>query len=98
MDKNIWWAAVLRNCVSTICFTILAIYFGKWWIVFFAAFFLTSVKTKSKGKIHRIYCSGCGKSFPLVGEKLDEVRRAAIAQGWYTDFDNEDICPECRGK
>lgn len=34
----------IRNCVTIICFTILAIYFGKWWISLCSALFLESVK------------------------------------------------------
>jgi hypothetical protein len=37
---------VIRNIVSLILFTYLAIAFGKWWIVLFAAFFTCSVETK----------------------------------------------------
>lgn len=34
---------VIRNSISLICFTILAIKFQKWWIVFFAILFLSSI-------------------------------------------------------
>ena len=34
---------VIRNSISLICFTILAITFQKWWIVFFALLFLSSI-------------------------------------------------------
>lgn len=34
---------VIRNSISLICFTILAITFKKWWIVFFAILFLSSI-------------------------------------------------------
>ena len=34
---------VIRNSISLICFTILAIIFKKWWIVFFALLFLSSI-------------------------------------------------------
>lgn len=33
----------LRNSISLICFTILAIVFNKWWIVFFAILFTSSI-------------------------------------------------------
>lgn len=34
---------VIRNSISLICFTILAIVFKIWWIVFFAILFTSSV-------------------------------------------------------
>lgn len=34
---------VIRNCVSLICFTILAIIFKHWWIVLFSVLFLVSI-------------------------------------------------------
>ncbi len=34
---------VIKNSINIICFTILAIVFNKWWIVFFALLFSTSV-------------------------------------------------------
>ena len=40
--KKLAWIAFLRNCISLICFTILAIVFEKWWIVFFALLFCVS--------------------------------------------------------
>ena len=33
-----------KNAVALMCFTGLAIYFGKWWIVLFAGLFLTKIK------------------------------------------------------
>lgn len=38
---------MIKNCVSIICFTILAIVFDKWWIAIFAILFLESVKSKT---------------------------------------------------
>lgn len=35
---------VARNVISLICFTILAIIFNKWWIVFFSLLFWCSVE------------------------------------------------------
>lgn len=40
---------VIRNSISLICFTILAIIFKKWWIVFFATLFVSYIgKDKEK--------------------------------------------------
>lgn len=32
----------IKNCITIICFVVLAISFGKWWISLFAALFLSS--------------------------------------------------------
>ena len=34
---------ITRNSISLICFTILAIVFNRWWIVFFALLFLSYI-------------------------------------------------------
>lgn len=34
---------IIKNSISLICFTILAIVFNKWWIVFFSALFTSYV-------------------------------------------------------
>lgn len=34
---------VIENSISLICFTILAIIFNKWWIIFFALLFLSNI-------------------------------------------------------
>ena len=44
------WACVVRNSISLICFTALAIIFGHWWIVFFSLLFLMFPEYKSKQK------------------------------------------------
>ena len=33
---------IIENCVSLICFTVLAITFNHWWILFFSLLFITS--------------------------------------------------------
>lgn len=38
----------IRNAVVIICFTVLAIVFDKWWIVFFSALFWSNVDVKNK--------------------------------------------------
>jgi hypothetical protein len=35
---------VIKNCITLICFTILAIIFKHWWIVLFSALFTVSIK------------------------------------------------------
>lgn len=47
--KKLNMLAVIRNSISLICFTILAIVFKTWWIVLFAILF-TSYIDKNKDK------------------------------------------------
>ena len=44
--------AILYNIASVVCFTILAIIFNKWWIVFFSLLFVRyiSIETTDKKK------------------------------------------------
>ena len=47
-NKKINILATIKNCITLICFTILAIVFNKWWIVLFSALFVVSVGEKSR--------------------------------------------------
>lgn len=38
--------AIIDNMVVMVCFTVLAIVFGKWWIAIFAILFMNSVRTR----------------------------------------------------
>lgn len=38
---------ILYNIASVVCFTILAIIFNKWWIVFFALLFIRDISIKT---------------------------------------------------
>mgnify|MGYP000673017084 CR=1 FL=1 len=40
---------VIRNSISLICFTILAIIFKTWWIVFFAMLFTSYIDKEALG-------------------------------------------------
>ena len=42
--------AILYNIASVVCFTILAIIFNKWWIVFFALLFIRDISIKTTDK------------------------------------------------
>ena len=44
-----------KNTAALICFTALAIYFGKWWIVLFAGLFLTGIKKSEKKETKYYY-------------------------------------------
>ena len=39
---------VIKNLITIVCFTILAIVFCKWWIVLFSALFMTGLKWKKE--------------------------------------------------
>ena len=45
--KHITKLATIRNCISVICCTILSIVFHKWWLIFIALLFTTTIE-KSK--------------------------------------------------
>jgi hypothetical protein len=47
-NKKINILATIKNCITLICFTILAIVFNKWWIVLFSALFVVSVGKKNR--------------------------------------------------
>lgn len=38
---------IIKNIVSIICFTILAIIFNHWWIIFFSLLFMVSLEDKN---------------------------------------------------
>lgn len=93
MDKNLYWSIAIKNSIVIICWTALAIIFHKWWIASFAAFFMTSYKTK-----HQYYrvCDECGKHSPLA-DNYNEALEKAKANGWIHITDaNKDYCPECQ--
>ena len=45
--KSIYWAVAIDNIIVMICWTALAVYFGKWWIALFAVLCFSQVKKKS---------------------------------------------------
>lgn len=47
MSKHMIWAWAVKNSISTICWTALAIFFGKWWIALFGVLFLSDISTKT---------------------------------------------------
>ena len=51
-DKHLWWSVALKNSIVIICWTVLAIVFGHWWIALFSIISLTtaSIKTNNDGK------------------------------------------------
>lgn len=47
-NKYLYKLVVIRNSISLICFTILAIVFKHWWIVLFAALFTSNVENREE--------------------------------------------------
>ena len=41
---------ILYNIASVVCFTILAIIFNKWWIVFFSLLFIRDISIETTDK------------------------------------------------
>ena len=41
---------IIKNIVSIICFTILAIMFNRWWIIFFSLLFMVKAEEKNDNK------------------------------------------------
>lgn len=39
---------IIENIITLVCFTVLSIVFGKWWIVFFSALFMNYVRRDKK--------------------------------------------------
>lgn len=93
MDKNMIWVMMLKNSICMICWTVLAVIFGKWWIALFAALFMTSTET-----VHKYYrkCDRCGKISPYADAYDDAIKKAKLA-GWiHFDDSNTDYCPDCK--
>ena len=87
------WAWAIKNSVCVICWTILAILFNKWWILFFALLFMSSYTAQYKS--YRV-CDKCGKHSPYANS-YNEALDAAKKEGWlHVVEDNKDYCPECR--
>ena len=96
MNKHAWWTWCIRNSIVTICWTALAIFFGKWWIALFMILFLTGLETNSTTKHYR-QCDLCGKYGPNGKDESDAIEKAKKA-GWVHCGDDKDYCPECYTK
>lgn len=46
MNKSIVWAWVIKNSICVICWTALAVVFGKWWIALFGLLYMSDIKFK----------------------------------------------------
>jgi hypothetical protein len=96
-NKNVLWAYVLKNSISLICWTIIALVFNKSWLVFFSILFLNGLEMTYEYKYFRV-CDKCGKRSPYA-ESYNEAMSKAHDAGWvhYVD-ENKDYCPECKNE
>lgn len=93
-NRHVWLVCVFMNIVSLICWTLLAAFFGKWWIALFSLLFWSSIKVKK----HHVICDGCGKA-TLYADSIEQARIKAAAEGWISMKNGdkwEDYCPECQ--
>ena len=98
MNNHIWWAWAIKNSVVLICWTVLAIVFGKWWIALFAILCISWIGT-AKTKTHMI-CDGCGRYSPYAEDHKTAIEEELKA-GWFRRRNGdkwEDFCPECQAK
>jgi len=48
-NESMYWAWALKNSTVMVCWTVLAVYFGKWWIALFAALCFSSFERLTHG-------------------------------------------------
>ena len=95
MKKHVYWMCTVMNIVVLICFTFLAVVFGKWWISLFSVLFMSTTKNGT-----RVICDGCGR-YSQKGKDHAEGIELARAAGWIRRKAGdtwEDYCPECQAK
>lgn len=95
--KNTLWPWAIKNTIAILCCTALAVYFSKWWIIFFALLFCSDIR--SVKQYFRI-CDKCGKRSPMA-ESYNKAIDMAIKAGWehtFIDDRHYDYCPECKNK
>lgn len=49
-NKILNWQVLIKNSITLICFTILAIAFNKWWLVLFSIIFWTYIERHDENK------------------------------------------------
>ena len=97
MNRSAWWSWAVKNSVCVICWTVLAVYFNKWWIALFAMLFISSLQLgNTANKYYYRICDKCGKH----SEYEDSYNKAlyrAKKDGWLHIVDgNKDYCPDCQ--
>ena len=86
---------MIENIVSLICWTIIAIVFKTWWLMFFSILFMGTLKRQ-----HFRICDKCGKCSPMCDSSHAAVIKAQEL-GWIrrkVGNDWEDFCPDCQNK
>ena len=48
--KGVYYAVLIENIIMMICWTVLAIHFGKWWIALFSVLCFSSLKNSNNGE------------------------------------------------
>lgn len=98
-NKNIFLLVTIRNCISLICWTTLAIIFDKWWLTLFTLLFLTGYgKTVTTYKEYFRICDKCG-THSATAESPEKALEKAKEAGWLhiqVGDKWEDYCPKCR--
>ena len=95
MNGTLMWAWAFKNSICVICWTVLAVLFNKWWILFFSLLFMSGLET-----VHKSYriCDKCGKHSPYANNYNDALDAAKKA-GWvHFAATNTDYCPDCQTK
>ena len=92
MDKNSVWAWAVKNSVCVICWSAIAIFFGKWWIALFSILFISDFTTISK---HYRVCDNCGKHSSLANSREEALEKAKAAGWTHIDSNNTDYCRDC---
>ena len=91
MNNKILWPTVVYNSINIICWTVLAVIFNKWWVIFFAVLFM-DISTK----VYYRFCDKCGKHSPYANSYNEALKKAQDA-GWVHYVDgNRDYCPDCQ--
>lgn len=49
-NKILNWQVLIKNSITLICFTILAIVFNKWWLVLLSIIFWTYIERQNEDK------------------------------------------------
>lgn len=94
MNKHTIWAWVFYHVVNLICWALLAVVFGRWWIALFAVLFLGTLRNGDR----YFYCDICGACSPAAST-LDKAEKKRVEAGWIrrkTENGMEDICPACQ--
>ena len=86
---------LIYNIFNLGCFTILAIVFDKWWIIFFALLFILVPTHKV---MHKRTCDICGKSTGSYDTSQEAIKHAKECCWIHVEENDRDFCPECVSK